>query len=369
MVRDVAHRQRVLGIVVVVACALALSACEGRLNSGDAADADAGGGGGGRDAGGGGGGPDGGLVDAGGPRGCGVQEMYAALEPTCGTCHRVGKTPYFASGASFYNLLVRDPTWVTPGDPGASRLVAILEGTAPEPYPQMPLGVRSFAQLAADGETEVGVDEVRAFITALDGCDAQAPPPSPRPVVQRKSARQIHNTLKLHLGLVDDDIVRRDSGGSGNEDRFPIWSPDTVERLTSNVNIDPFNIGAARRWYALGGESYLKGSRANDVLSPTFGQTMVQVSQAWCRVAVEKPDNAALFRHVTQGQLDAATPAQIKDNISYLMLRFWGHVATPEEVDATHDAVYATYAASQGAATAWVATCAALIRDPMWLSY
>ena len=361
---------RTLHTLTCVALASTL-ACEGRLSADDPVSDASSRADGGPSIEADGGESDGGAPDGGGGSGggCGVDEMFTALEPTCGTCHRVGQTPYFASSASFYNLLVRDPAWVTPGDPDSSRLVAILEGRAPDPYPQMPLGLRSFAQLADDGETDASMEDVRAFITDLEGCRAETPEPRPRREVRRKSARQIHNALRQRLGLVDDDIVRYDSGGSGSEDRYPIWSPDTVRRLTSGVNIDPFNLGAARRWYALGGESYLLGTRANDALSPTFGQTIVQVSQAWCRIAVEKPGNDALFRHVQQGQLEGATPEQIKDNIAYLMLRLWGHVATPAEVDANYASIYQSYVLSEDPATAWVAVCASLVRDPMWLVY
>jgi hypothetical protein len=44
-------------------------------------------------------------------------------------------------------------------------------------------------------------------------------------------------------------------------------------------------------------------------------------------------------------------------------------VATDEEVSALKTNVYDTYAAEQNPRTAWVAVCAALVRDPMWISY
>lgn len=299
--------------------------------------------------------------------GCGIQPMFEKLAPTCGNCHRSGNSPYFASSVSFYNLLISDPAWVIPGDPDASELVAILKGTASGQYAQMPLGEQNFEQLAQAGQTQASLDDVRQFIIELKSCQPQATPTTEQPYVQRKSAQQIHRALKQHLGLVDDDIVRYGSGGNGNEERFPIWSPDNVKRLTSGDNIEANTIGAAQRWYSIGGESYLQGIKASRSLSPTFGQTITQVSQAWCRIAVTKPENHALFKHVPQGSTDA-TEAQIKANIRYLMLRFWGHVATTQEVDDHFTQVYSVYA-QDSPVTGWIASCASLIRDPLWLVY
>lgn len=300
--------------------------------------------------------------------GCGIQTMFEKLAPTCGNCHRSGNSPYFASSVSFYNLLINDPAWVTPGDPDASALIALLKGSAPGQYAQMPLGEQSFEQLAQAGQTKASLEEVRQFITDLKGCQPAASPVTDQPYVQRKSAQQIHLTLKQHLGLVDDDIIAYTSGGEGNEERYPIWSPDKVKRLTNGVNINAATLGAARRWHALGGESYLQGIKASRALSPTFGQTITQVAQAWCRIAVTKPDNHALFKHVSQAELANAPEAQIKANLGYLMLRFWGHVATAQEVDDLFNEVYTVYA-QDSPQTGWTATCATLIRDPLWLVY
>lgn len=301
------------------------------------------------------------------PTGCGIQEMYQALEPTCANCHRAGKTPYFSSATAFYNLLVSDPAWVTPGDPQNSGLIALLEARAPGQYAQMPLGSQTFADLEAAGQTQTTIAEVRTFVEDLEGCQAIVPDAAPQVLVQRKSAAQIHRTLKQHLGLVDEDIQPYNSNVS--EARYPIWNPDYVERVVSGVNVNPFGTSAARRWHALGGESYLRNIRANRALSPTFGQTMVQVSQAWCRRAVEKSGNTAIFRDVDPSNLSGATDAQIDANLRYLMLRFWGHVATDPEVQGLRTSVYDVYAGRVDAPTAWIAVCATLIRDPMWLVY
>ena len=290
--------------------------------------------------------------------------MFAGLEPTCSNCHRSGSTPYFASGTAFYNLLVADPAWVKPGDPDNSALVDLLLGQAKGQYPQMPLGTKNYDQLSKEGSTKSSIKEVRQFITDLEGCTPESSPKEVPLPIQRKSAQQIFNTLKSNIGLVDADIQ---TNGNGREEDYPIWNPDGLIPFSSNAK--PFSIGAARRWFALGGESYLKNRKATISLSPTFGQTMVQVSQAWCRKGVEKANNRTLFRDVDQTNLSAASDDDIKKNIKYLMLRFWGHVASTDEVDEMFSAVYSIYLDAEEPKTAWVATCAALVRDPLWLVY
>lgn len=298
---------------------------------------------------------------------CGVTLMYRGLEPTCGTCHRVGNSPYFTSPEAFYNLLVTDPNWVVPGQPENSQLVALLEGGATGAYVQMPLGTRSFAQLAEDGETEVSMEEVRAFITDLDGCQRGGDDIVEHAPIERKSARQIVNTMYQHLGLEPEDVQRFTS--NLNIARYPVQSPDDVKPIVSGPNVRHSSSTATLRWYALGGGSQLLGTRPVKGFSPTFGQAITQMSQAWCRFAVEKDGNTALFRHVQQASMDAASDEQIRENLRYLMLRFWGHVATDEEVTELETSIYRPYATQENARTAWVAVCASLIRDPMWMSY
>ena len=299
--------------------------------------------------------------------GCGIDAIFKGLEPTCANCHRAGKSPYFSSPTAFYNLLVDNPAWVTPGDPDSSELIALLEGTASGQYAQMPPGVQTFADMEAAGQTQATVAQVRAFITDLDGCQAALEPAPERVQVQRKSAAQIHRTLKQHLGLEDTDVQPYNTRVSDR--RYPIWNPDYVKRIVAGVNVNPFATSAARRWYALGGESYMMNIEGNRSFSPTFGQAITQVAQAWCRVGVEKPDNGALFRHVDASNLEGATPEQIDDNLRYLMLRFWGHAATDDEVSSLRADVYDVYASRSDVPTAWVAVCATLIRDPMWIVY
>ena len=86
------------------------------------------------------------------------------------------------------------------------------------------------------------------------------------------------------------------------------------------------------------------------------------------------PDLASVTGHVlVRATLaDASTTPQgaaaIKANIAELYLKMLGEVATPAEVDDLFTSVFVKYE-SKGAATAWTAVCAALIRDPLWILY
>lgn len=305
---------------------------------------------------------------------CGVTVMYQKLSPTCATCHRSGSTPYFGSPESFYNLLVTDPKWVSPGDPSGSALIALLRGEATGTYSQMPLGAESFIDLEQRGATEVTIEEVSRFITELDGCQRSGNESAQPAPIERKRARQIVNTLYQHLGLTSEDVLPFRKSRNYTDDAYPIYNPDDTKPVTNDPHINPSVQKPGIRWFSLGGGSRLYVTQSSRVFSPTFGQAITQVSQAWCGFSIKKEGNDALFRHVSREALGEATVAQIRDNIAYLMLRFWGHVATAEEVDLMKSEIYDAYidpAVSDDSdeKSAWQAVCASLIRDPLWLSY
>lgn len=305
---------------------------------------------------------------------CGVTVMYQKLSPTCATCHRSGSTPYFASPESFYNLLVTDPKWISPGDPSSSNLIALLRGEATGAYAQMPLGAESFLDLEQRGATEVTIDELSTFITELDGCQRSGEAPNLPAPIERKRARQIVNTLYQHLGLTKNDVLPFTKQRNYSDNAYPIYNPDDTQPVTNDPHISPATQSPGIRWYAIGGGSRLYVTQSNAIFSPTFGQAIIQISQAWCGFSIKKEGNDALFRHVSREALGEATEAQIRDNIAYLMLRFWGHVATDEEIAQMKSEIYDAYidpAVSNDTdeKTAWQAVCASLIRDPLWLSY
>lgn len=305
---------------------------------------------------------------------CGVTALYQKLEPTCATCHRSGSTPYFSSPDAFYNLIVSNPDWVVPGAPENSELLALLRGEARGAYAQMPLGAESFEDLEARGETQVTIAEVANFVTEIEGCQRGTQPGNEHTPVERKRARQIVNTLYQHLGITKKDVLPFTKGRNYNDSLYPIYNPDDTKPVTNDPHISPSRQGPGIRWYAIGGGSRFYVTRSSSTYSPTFGQAIIQVSQAWCGFAAKKENNQALFKHVEQTALGEATDAQVIENIRYLMLRFWGHVAGDEEINAMKAQVYDIYIPDEGpnngtAHTAWIAVCATLIRDPMWLSY
>jgi hypothetical protein len=91
------------------------------------------------------------------------------------------------------------------------------------------------------------------------------------------------------------------------------------------------------------------------------------MAQAWCRQAIEL-DSELLFRHATRDSDSAVDREAIRANIEYLHLHMLGVVASEADVEAMYEGVYREYEAAADAPTAWTAVCAALVRDPLWLS-
>jgi hypothetical protein len=96
-------------------------------------------------------------------------------------------------------------------------------------------------------------------------------------------------------------------------------------------------------------------------------QTLVQVSQAWCAQAIDKPQNRAVLSTVTLADKSATKAADIQKNIAALHLRMLGAVPTDAEVAQ----VYALYLQLEpkGTHAAWTAVCAAYVRHPQWLTF
>ena len=92
-------------------------------------------------------------------------DVFNRLAPSCGPCHAptaAANTAYFASEEAFQTLVVDEH--VVPGDPDASSLVQLLEGTAMGgTFTQMPLSVK-FVDMP---DTQISIGEIRAWISAL----------------------------------------------------------------------------------------------------------------------------------------------------------------------------------------------------------
>ena len=283
-------------------------------------------------------------------------EVFLALEPTCAGCHGEGTSvPLMQDFVAFEQLVISDASLVVPGDPQKSRLLAMLRGDGPPPLSQMPPGARSFADLEADGEVGIAMDELASWIEALEPCDMPGGGGSPR-FARRVGVEQIRSMLFAQLGLTLDDVVFTS--------QFPIDDP-TFPILASGHNSRD---DAEARWRALGGPDLLRGDIRSSDWNPLFIQTIGPMAQGWCRRAIDL-DSPRLFRDASRDSDSAVDEAAIRSNIEYLHLHMLGIVATDADVDAMYEGVYREYEASADARTAWTAVCAALVRDPLWLSF
>lgn len=245
-------------------------------------------------------------------------EVYRALEPSCAGCHGEGTSvPLMADFVAFEQLVVYDESLVVPGDPAASRLLAMMRGEGPPPLTQMPPGALDFEELEAEGRTEIGLSDLEAWISALEPCEVPGGLGSPR-FARRVRVEQVRATLLAQLDLTLADVE--------HATRYPLDDP-TFPALPSGHN----SSGAAHaRWKALGGPDTLLGSLRTTEWSPQFIQTIGPMAQAWCRRSITL-GRTALLRHASADSDSATQAAAIEANIAYLYLHMLGVVATDEE--------------------------------------
>ena len=306
-------------------------------------------------------------VDAGEPSEA-TADVYERLRPSCEGCHQAGTSfPAFAALESFQSLVVGNAAFVVAGDADASELVRLLTAQGTRQFVQMPIGERSFVDLEESGETLITVAEIRAWIGELgeEAVTVEAPEPV---LVRRMTAEQIQAALYAQLGLEDGDWfqVNPDTGeiGSVSRQRYPVHGPDAPPFIHANAGNH-----AQLRFLALGGPEQLAGTPRNQELSPLLGHTLTQVAQAWCRLSYDKDGNDALFGAATRADTSASAEPAIRENIRYLFLRMLGVVAGDDEVDDLYQSVFLTYEAREDTRTAWIAVCASMVRDPLWLTY
>ncbi|MFZ5442520.1 MAG: hypothetical protein ACOZQL_21095 [Myxococcota bacterium] len=313
----------------------------------------------------------GGGADAGCPPEGRNDEIRLALAPACASCHTTGNKPYFASLAAFENGLVYDLKWVDPANPEGSGLVKLLEGTAAGSYPQMPPG-EPYAAFLANGRVKLSLDEVKAWIRALPPRGAVDEGPSPEAfTVRRLRADEMVVSLMDQLGLGLEDFVDTSSPDWRNREltvnggKLFVWPTDWAPGISQQYVSDK---RTTERYETLGGAVILQRRKHDEALGPAAMQTLVQVSQAWCRRAIEKPGNTAVLRHVTLADTSATKAADIRKNIASLSLRMLGDVPGDAEVSELYEQVYLPLE-SASTKTAWTAVCSALIRHPKWLTY
>ena len=287
-----------------------------------------------------------------------------ALAPTCAGCHVTGNKPYFASLSAFENGLVYDTKWVNPADPERSGLLLLLQGKASGSYPQMPPG-----QPYAGGPSLATLTE---WIRDLPPRGAINDTPSPEAfTVRRLRAEEMILALQAQLGLSPADFVDtsrptwRDEEWTVHWNRLFVWPTDWAPGISGQYVSDKRSI---ERYETLGGAVALQGRKKDLVLGPSSMQTLVQMSQAWCKFAIEKPGNKAVLRYATLTDTSAKNAATIQKNIAHLWLSMLGDLPTEAEVSELYQQVYVPFEPSS-TTTAWTGVCAALVRHPKWLSY
>jgi hypothetical protein len=292
-----------------------------------------------------------------------------ALIPTCGNCHAAGTSkPFFASGTSFEDLILRSPAYVTPGKPDESDFYRLLIGTGTHAYKQMPPSGPTYADLAKKGATTVSADQIRDFIAALTpqsvAKTGNVYANEKATTMRRTSARQIQASLTRQLGLTDADFA-------SHPEFLPLVDPDRGGMPAYRPNGGPPNgdyNGAfgVERWHALGGGQTTDSRKADQNAGGQMMMTVNQMAQGWCRLSVTK-SGSPLFKYAAKADSSKTGAANVQKNIGYLYANMLGLPEKPTETAQLY-ALFQTYE-SKGSETAWTAVCAALVRHPLWISY
>lgn len=178
------------------------------------------------------------------------------------------------------------------------------------------------------------------------------------PLMRRKNAEQIVNSLKAQLGLTDDDVFAA-SYRDPPPELYPARSPDGVPMISQD---------AETNYIALGGPSWLKSKKMSTEPSTVFAQQLVPMSQAWCRLAVQKAGNPILVEaSLSDSSSTAEGRDRIRRNVVRLHLRMLGESATDADVLDLMD-LFQVYEPN-GSEAAWTAICAALVRHPLWITF
>jgi hypothetical protein len=293
-----------------------------------------------------------------------TERVYQGLKPHCQGCHAQGARGYFASLDTFQSLLVSNPQLVTAGKPDDSELVRLLEGRGSTAFKQMPLSGKTYAQLVADGTATLSVADVRAWIQGLGAQQRDVRPDPDAPRIARLSATQAQRALYQQLGLTHDDffITAYEFGipmaESRGDDFYPLQPPDAVPA--------PRQPATAERFYGLGGGSVHTQTTPDRTPSPNFALTLTQVSQRWCRLALAKTGNTALF---PAGTARTANPADVKATLRRWSLHFLGERFTDAQVDALYTDVFVPLSTPTDTEPAYVGVCSYFIRHPHWIFY
>jgi hypothetical protein len=306
-------------------------------------------------------------------------EVFRGLTVSCEGCHGAGAAiPSFSSLAAFENLIAYNPSMVTVGSPGASELVRLLE-RRPGTGLTMPPNI-GFSDLATRGQTRITMAQIRQWISDLQPRSGGGTTAARDALtLRRKTAEQAVETLKDQLGLTEGDFLSS-AGGTPDEpyfraldaENYPVRPPDSTGIITDYYE----KTVAGQLFLSLGGPNLLNNRKRTKVIGPAFLQIWIPLSQAWCRTAVEKPNNTAFFREASLGDSSETTAGvqRIRNNIAYLHLRMLGEPPTDVDVDDLLNSIFLHYL-QPGSNPAdrnkvpWIAVCAALAQDPLWLTY
>ena len=296
-----------------------------------------------------------------------TQRIFEGLKPICEGCHVAGERGYFASLESFQSLLVADTRYITPGDADSSVLVALLQGTSRGAFSQMPPSGDTYASLVRSGVATLTVDEVKGWIATLGTQARDASPDKNAARITRVSANQVRRTLYQQLGLdaadffipaTEHGIEMAESRGDGN---YPLLSPDDLPAPRQGTT--------EARHANLGGFSVVAQQAADRTPSSNYVNTLVQLSQRWCRIAIDKPGNTALF---SQGR-SAADDSEANVTATVKQWSRLFHAVELDDIEAHRlftDVFVPLRADPAGdASSPWSGLCSYFIRHPFWVFY
>lgn len=296
-----------------------------------------------------------------------TERVFDGLKPICEGCHVAGERGYFASLEAFQSLLVSDARYVVPGDPGNSVLVALLKGTSRGAFAQMPPSGDTYAVLAANGAATVSIDDVEGWITALANQVRDPSPDKNAPRITRVTANQVRVALYQQLGLdaADFFIPAYEFGiemaEARGDDNYPLLSPDDLPAPRQGTT--------EARHANLGGFSIVAQQTADREPSGNYVNTLVQLSQRWCRMAIDKPGNTALFAEGTSSADESE--ANVTSTVKRWSRLFHAIEIDDAEAKRLYTELFVPLRADPAADTtsAWSGVCSYFIRHPSWVFY
>jgi len=295
--------------------------------------------------------------------------IFLGLRAACAGCHgSSGNLRFFASETAFRTMLAGNPAYVVSGDPEASVLVKLLRGEGTGSFRQMPTAGPAYAALP-NAQQPVSMAEIERWIRNLGATTRVTTPDPDAPTTRRLTAEEIIASLYDQLGLTEADFLGTpgsnfDSPTTTFRGDLAVWSPDRAPGPHYGAD----RLATETRWRGLGGASWLEGSRRTTAVTPALMQTLRQISYAWCRMAVSKPNNSTIFRRARPTDTSATDAAAVRADLASMHLRMLGDPPTPEDVDSVFRDIFQA-AEGAGAQTAWIAACASYVQDPRWLAW